>query len=126
MKAWRADPLVWGHGPRIFEVFLEPTCPFSVKAFGKLDDLLDQAGYPMGPDGVRIANGHPMSYTVLLAPSGGDDTANIDAAIRFCAGLGPAPTGAFLKPASPTFSMYLRAPSTRALAEPIIAATDTA
>jgi hypothetical protein len=44
MKAWRADPLVWGHGPRIFEVFLEPTCPFSVKAFGKFDDLLDQAG----------------------------------------------------------------------------------
>jgi hypothetical protein len=44
MKAWRADPLVWGHGPRIFEVFLEPTCPFSIKAFGKLDDLLDQAG----------------------------------------------------------------------------------
>jgi len=44
MKAWRADPLVWGHGPRIFEVFLEPTCLFSVKAFGKLDNLLDQAG----------------------------------------------------------------------------------
>src|SRR6266403_235778 len=39
-----ADPLVWGHGPRIFAVFLEPTCPFSVKAFGKLDDVLDQAG----------------------------------------------------------------------------------
>ena len=44
MNAWRADPLVWGHGPRTFEVFLEPTCPFSVKAFGKLDDLLHQAG----------------------------------------------------------------------------------
>jgi len=44
MNAWRADPLVWGHEPRIFEVFLEPTCPFSVKTFGKLDDLLDQAG----------------------------------------------------------------------------------
>jgi hypothetical protein len=42
--AWRADPLVWGQGPRVFEVFLEPTCPFSVKAFGKLDDLLTQAG----------------------------------------------------------------------------------
>ena len=41
---WHADPLVWGHGPRVFEVFLEPTCPFSVKAFGKLDDLLGQAG----------------------------------------------------------------------------------
>src|SRR6201993_4674905 len=41
---WRADPLVWGNGPRTFEVFLEPTCPFSVRAFGKLDDLLGQAG----------------------------------------------------------------------------------
>ncbi|HEY1934706.1 MAG TPA: thioredoxin [Acetobacteraceae bacterium] len=43
-KSWHADPLVWGHGPRMFEVFLEPTCPFSVRAFGKLDDLLEQAG----------------------------------------------------------------------------------
>ena len=42
--AWRADPLVWGRGLRVFEVFLEPTCPFSVRAFGKLDDLLAQAG----------------------------------------------------------------------------------
>src|ERR1700746_1068126 len=41
---WCADPLVWGHGPTLFEVFLEPTCPFSVKAFGKLDALLDQVG----------------------------------------------------------------------------------
>jgi hypothetical protein len=41
---WRADPLEWGNGPCIFEVFLEPTCPFSVRAFGKLDDLLGQAG----------------------------------------------------------------------------------
>jgi hypothetical protein len=41
---WHADPLVWGHGPRAFEVFLEPTCPFSAKTFGKLDDLLVQAG----------------------------------------------------------------------------------
>src|ERR1700759_4915197 len=42
--SWRADPLVWGYGPRVFEMFLEPTCPYSVKAFGKLDDLLAQAG----------------------------------------------------------------------------------
>ena len=42
--AWRADPLVWGHGPRLFEVFLEPTCPYSVRAFGKLDELLVLAG----------------------------------------------------------------------------------
>ena len=44
MTTWRADPLVWGHGPRVFEMFLEPTCPYSVRAFGKLDDLLAQAG----------------------------------------------------------------------------------
>jgi hypothetical protein len=43
-NTWRADPLVWGNGPRVLEVFLEPTCPFSVRAFGKLDDLLGQAG----------------------------------------------------------------------------------
>jgi len=42
--SWRADPLEWGHGPRVFEVFLEPTCPFSVRAFGKLDTLLAEAG----------------------------------------------------------------------------------
>lgn len=41
---WRADPLTWGRGPRLFEVFLEPTCPFSVKAFGKLDETLAMAG----------------------------------------------------------------------------------
>jgi hypothetical protein len=35
MDAWR---------PRVFEVFLQPTCPFSVRAFGKLEDLLDKAG----------------------------------------------------------------------------------
>ncbi|HEX8044190.1 DsbA family protein [Rhizobium sp.] len=39
-----ADPLTWGTGPRIFEVFLEPTCPFSVKAFNKLDELLARVG----------------------------------------------------------------------------------
>ncbi len=42
--AWRADPLVWGRGPRVLEVFLEPTCPYSVKAFGKLDALLAHTG----------------------------------------------------------------------------------
>jgi hypothetical protein len=42
--AWRADPLAWGHGPRLFEVFLEPTCPYSVRTFGKLDQLLAEAG----------------------------------------------------------------------------------
>lgn len=42
--SWHAAPLHWGHGPRIFEMFLEPTCPFSNRAFGKLDALLAEAG----------------------------------------------------------------------------------
>lgn len=42
--AWRADPLSWGHGPRLLEMFLEPTCPFSCRAFGKMDELLAVAG----------------------------------------------------------------------------------
>jgi len=42
--AWHADPLVWGTGPRRFEVFLEPTCPYSVRTFNKLDRLLAEAG----------------------------------------------------------------------------------
>ncbi|PNU06428.1 DsbA family protein [Novosphingobium guangzhouense] len=40
----RADPLIWGEGPRLFEMFLEPTCPFCVRTLGKLDALLDAAG----------------------------------------------------------------------------------
>lgn len=41
---WRADPLVWGHGPIEFETFLEPTCPYSALAFDKLGRLLAEAG----------------------------------------------------------------------------------
>lgn len=44
------EPLVWGQGPRLLEVFLEPTCPFSVKAFNKLDNFLNQ----VGEDNVRV------------------------------------------------------------------------
>lgn len=42
--SWRADPLTWGKGPRTFEMFLEPTCPFSCKALLKIDDFLRVAG----------------------------------------------------------------------------------
>lgn len=41
---WHADPIVWGYGPRVFEVFLEPTCPYSARTFNKLDQLLAEAG----------------------------------------------------------------------------------
>jgi peptide/nickel transport system substrate-binding protein len=32
----------------------------------KANQLLDQAGYKMGPGGVRVADGHQMSYTVIM------------------------------------------------------------
>lgn len=47
---WNAAPLVWGNGPRLFEVFLEPTCPHSVLAFNKLFRLLDE----VGEDRIRV------------------------------------------------------------------------
>ena len=42
--SWTADPLSWGHGPSLFEMFLEPTCPYSVRAYAKLDETLALAG----------------------------------------------------------------------------------
>ena len=40
----RIDDLVWGRGAKVFEVFLEPTCPYSGRAFGKFDQLLAEVG----------------------------------------------------------------------------------
>ena len=36
-------PFEWGHGKHILEMFLEPTCPYSAKAFNKIDALLAEA-----------------------------------------------------------------------------------
>jgi protein-disulfide isomerase len=44
MATWKAAELAWGRGPRVFEMFLEPTCPFSNRAFGKIKELLATAG----------------------------------------------------------------------------------
>src|ERR1051325_5734576 len=44
ITTWRAEPLTWGRGARQFELFLEPTCPYSSKAFAKLDETLAAAG----------------------------------------------------------------------------------
>ena len=38
------EPIELGHGKVELEVFLEPTCPFSKRAFGKLQPLLDAVG----------------------------------------------------------------------------------
>ena len=48
--SWTAAPLVWGRGPRLFELFIEPTCPYSVKAWGKIPELMDR----LGPDRLTV------------------------------------------------------------------------
>jgi len=50
--------------------------PFDIQ---KANDLLDQAGYTKGSDGIRVADGHPMDYTVLFAS---DESGAGDAAFR--------------------------------------------
>lgn len=35
----------------------------------KANQLLDQAGFARGPDGIRMAQGHPMAYPVLILPA---------------------------------------------------------
>jgi len=37
-------PLTFGHGPTELEVFLEPTCPYSKRAFEKFPALVEAAG----------------------------------------------------------------------------------
>ena len=44
MAGWKAAELEWGRGPRVFEMFLEPTCPYSNKAFGKIKEVLSTVG----------------------------------------------------------------------------------
>ena len=38
------EDLVWGNGPVVLDVFIEPTCPFCARAFAKFRELLARAG----------------------------------------------------------------------------------
>ncbi|HEY1330313.1 MAG TPA: ABC transporter substrate-binding protein [Actinomycetota bacterium] len=49
---------IW-HNPTIHAL------PFDL---AKANQLLDQAGYPKGSDGIRVANGHKMVYAVIFPP----------------------------------------------------------
>ena len=68
-----------GHGapgstiiPPVTGSWSDPAIKPAAFDIAKANQLLDQAGYKMGPNHLRIANGHPMSYTVIM-PS---DTSN--------------------------------------------------
>ena len=47
------------HDPHLHAV------PFDL---AKANALLNKAGYKMGPNGIRIADGHPMAYNVIFPP----------------------------------------------------------
>lgn len=49
-NSWQADPHLRGNGARVLEIFLEPTRPYSINAFGKLDELLGQANEDRTPE----------------------------------------------------------------------------
>ena len=62
-----------GHGkpgasiiPPVTGHWSDPSIKPTAFSLTRANQLLDQAGYKMGPNGVRIANGHPMSYTVIM------------------------------------------------------------
>jgi len=78
------DPLVWGHGPKTLEVFLEPTCPFSGRAFGKLDTLLAQAGVDRLTIKIRLQSQpwHQFSPVVTRAILAAASTAGGKAAAK--------------------------------------------
>ena len=44
----------------------DPAIKPAAFSLAKANQLLDQAGYKMGPGGVRMANGHQMSYQVIM------------------------------------------------------------
>ncbi len=64
--ALQPQPLEWGHGPRTFEVFLEPTCPYSVKAFNKLDTLLKHVGEEKVTVKIRLQSQPWHMYSGLI------------------------------------------------------------
>jgi peptide/nickel transport system substrate-binding protein len=52
-------PPVTGH-------WSDPAIKPATFSLARAGQLLDQAGFKMGPNGLRMADGHPMSYTVIM------------------------------------------------------------
>jgi len=84
MSVSPSQALVWGHGSKSLEIFLEPTCPFSGKAFGKLQSLLALAGEDRLTLRIRLLSQpwHLLSPTVTRAILGATLIGGKDAAFR--------------------------------------------
>lgn len=65
----KCDPLSWGRGTRILEIFLEPTCPYSARAFNKLDALLENMGEERITIKIRLQSQPWHMYSGVLVRS---------------------------------------------------------
>ena len=72
-------PLELGHGPAELEIFLEPTCPYSKRAFEKLPALIEAVGADKLTIRIRFLS-QPwhlfspiVTRCVLASSTGGDD-----------------------------------------------------
>lgn len=68
------DTILLGHGRAGLPTFIHPDSPWALPGAKPEHDpaaaaaLLDQAGYPQGPDGIRVApNGMPLQFSVLVS-----------------------------------------------------------
>jgi peptide/nickel transport system substrate-binding protein len=52
--------------PPVLKQWYDPTVPATPFDLAHANSLLDSLGYTRGSDGIRNANGHPMSYTLLF------------------------------------------------------------
>jgi hypothetical protein len=82
-------PLFLGAGPTSLEIFLEPTCPFSKRAFGKLDQLLAKAGADKLTITIRFVSQpwHLFSGIVTRSVLAASAVGGRDAALKAMAGI---------------------------------------
>ena len=85
----RVDPIELGHGKTELEVFLEPTCPFSKRAFAKFRPLLDAVGADRLTIKVRFVSQpwHLFSGIVTRAILAASAAGGRDAALKAMAGI---------------------------------------
>lgn len=82
-------PLAFGHGPAELEAFLEPTCPYSKRAFAKFPALVEAAGADRLTIRIRFLSQpwHLYSGVVTRAILAAAAAGGADAALKVMAGI---------------------------------------
>ena len=87
--AYPVPPLTVGHGPTELEAFLEPTCPYSKRAFEKFPTLVEAAGADRLTIRIRFLSQpwHLYSGVVTRAILASAAAAGAETAIAVMAGI---------------------------------------